>query len=947
MANPVRALQGLGQSVWLDYIRRSLLTSGELERLVDEDGLRGVTSNPAIFEKAITGSTDYEAELTELGRRGDLYPKAAYETLAIRDIRDAADVLQRVYRATDGRDGYVSLEVSPELAHDTGRTVAEARRLWQAVSRENLMIKVPATPAGVPAIRQLIGEGINVNVTLLFAQETYATVVDAYLGGLETLVAAGSELRRVASVASFFISRIDTLVDQLVADRLGASSSPAEQALLKGLAGKVAIANARLTYQRYKALFRGPRWAALASKGARTQRLLWASTSTKNPHYRDVYYVEELIGPDTVDTIPPATFDAFRDHGRVRASLEEGLEDAHDTMTTLGQVGISMRVLTDKLLDEGVRLFQEPFTRLLGAVAARLKQTDRPNRLTWKLPGDLATAVQATLRDWQAGAKPRRLWARDATLWTGADEGSWLGWLGIVDDQQAHVEHLRRLTGDVRAAGFAHVLLLRMGGSSLCPEVLRMTFGHVPGHPELHVLDSTDPAQVRAFERRIDLRRTLFIVSSKSGSTLEPNILKQYFFDRVREAVGADEAGRRFVAVTDPGSKMQQVAEGDHFRHVFFGAPSIGGRYSALSDFGMVPAAAMGLDVTRLLGQAEEMAHACAASVPVAENPGVVLGTILGVLARQGRDKVTLIASPGLHDLGAWLEQLLAESTGKDGKGLIPVDREALGAPGAYGADRLFVYLRLESAPDAGQDQALAGLEAAGQPVVRISVPEPYAVAGEFFRWEFATAVTGSILGINPFNQPDVEASKVATRELTAEYGRTGRLPAEAPLLEAEGLRLFTDGANAAALAQGGQTLEGVLRAHFGRVRPGDYVALLAYVEMNEAHEALLQTLRTAIRDRRRVATCLGFGPRFLHSTGQAYKGGPNSGVFLQITCDDAVDLPVPGQAFTFGVVKAAQARGDFAVLAERGRRALRVHLGRDVGAGLRTLGQRVAEALG
>ncbi|PYM60781.1 MAG: transaldolase, partial [Candidatus Rokuibacteriota bacterium] len=501
-------------------------------------------------------------------------------------------------------------------------------------------------------------------------------------------------------------------------------------------------------------------------------------------------------------------------------------------------------------------------------------------------------------------------------------------------------------TEDVKRAGFKHILLLGMGGSSLCPELLRMTFGRLPGFPELHVLDSTDPAQVRAFERRIELKDTLFIVSSKSGSTLEPNIFEQYFFERVRQTVGAAEAGRHFVAITDPGSKLREVAERDRFRHVFSGDPSIGGRYSALSDFGMVPAACMGLDVARLLGEAARMAHACASCVPAAENPAVVLGTIMGVSARHGRDKVTLIASPGIRDLGAWLEQLLAESTGKDGRGLIPVDRESLGVPAVYGTDRLFVYLRLESAPDAEQDAAVAGLEAAGQPVVRIAVPEPYAIAEEFFRWELATAVAGSILGINPFNQPDVEASKVRTRKLTEEYERTGRLPAETPILEADGVKLFTDAVNAAALAPGGHTLAGVLRAHLARVRPGDYVALLAYVEMTEAHEAALQAIRTSIRDRRRVATCLGFGPRFLHSTGQAYKGGPNTGVFLQITGDVAADLPVPGQAYTFGIVKAAQARGDFEVLAERGRRALRVHLGSDVAAGLGALARAVAEAL-
>ena len=572
------------------------------------------------------------------------------------------------------------------------------------------------------------------------------------------------------------------------------------------------------------------------------------------------------------------------------------------------------------------------------------------NRQTYTLPDDLGSAVMASLEEWRLSGKVRRLWARDATLWTGADEADWLGWLGITEDQLAHNDHLRSIAEEVKAAGFRHALLLGMGGSSLCPEVIKITFGKLAGYPELHVLDSTDPAQIKAFEGKVDLAKTIFIVSSKSGSTLEPNIFKQYFFERVKRGADADKPGSRFIAITDPGSKMQQVAESGGFRHVFFGLPSIGGRYSALSNFGMVPSAIMGVEVRRLLDRAEEMVQACASCVPAEDNPGVVLGTILGVLAVHGRDKVTITTSPGIWDLGAWLEQLLAESTGKEGKGLIPIDRESLGPPEAYGRDRLFVYLRLESRPDPSQDAAIDAIERAGQPVVRILVADRYDLAQEFFRWELATAVAGSIIGINAFNQPDVEASKVATRRLTEQYEKTGSLPPETPILHDGGIRVFTDENNAVSLAKAAgrdRSLSGYLRAHLNRLSPGDYFAILAYLEMNEAHEAQLQAVRHAVRDAKRVATCLGFGPRFLHSTGQAYKGGPNTGVFLQITCDDATDLPVPGQKYTFGVVKAAQARGDFQVLAERKRRALRVHLGSDVRAGLAALQAAINKALG
>ncbi len=577
----------------------------------------------------------------------------------------------------------------------------------------------------------------------------------------------------------------------------------------------------------------------------------------------------------------------------------------------------------------------------------------RINRQSYKLPDALAAAVRESLDDWQKNDKVGRLWRGDASLWTGSDESQWLGWLGITRDQLARIEPLQSIGEEVKSAGFAHAVLLGMGGSSLCPEVMALTFGSSAGFPQFHVLDSTDPAQIRTIEGRIDLANTLFIVSSKSGSTLEPNIYKQYFFERVKQVVGEKEAGRRFIAITDPGSKMQRVAESDGFRHIFFGLPSIGGRYSALSDFGMVPAAIMGVDVPRFLSLTEEMVQACGPAVSAADNPGVVLGTILGVLTTQGSnpcDKVTIVTSPGIFDLGAWLEQLLAESTGKVGKGLIPVDREQLGPPAVYGDDRIFVYLRLESAPDRGQDAAIDALEDDGQPVVRIAVEQVYNLGQEFFRWEIATAVAGSIIGINAFNQPDVEASKIATRKLTTEYEQTGKLPPETPILEASGMKFFADERNAAELkrrAAGDSSLVGYLSAHFSQLKAGDYFALLGYIEMNAEHEGLLASIRHAVRDAKQVATCLGFGPRFLHSTGQAYKGGPNSGVFLQTTCDEALDLPVPEQKYTFGVVKAAQARGDFDVLAERGRRALRIHLGADVEAGLKQLAAAVDQALG
>ena len=949
--NPLKELAKYGQSVWLDYIRRSLLTSGELRRLIDEDGLRGMTSNPSIFEKAITGSTDYADFLKSLDSHPKLNAAQRYERLAVRDIQDAADILRSVYEQTKRRDGYVSLEVSPLLARDTQGSIEEARRLWKEVKRENVMIKVPGTPEGLPAIQRLLSEGININITLLFAQETYEKVAQAYIAALETLAKNGGDVSKIASVASFFVSRIDTSVDKTVNEKLKTATKPEEITILKSLLGKVAIANAKMAYARYQEMFQGSRWDALAAKGAQTQRLLWASTSTKNPSYRDVMYVEELIGKDTVDTIPPSTFDAFRDHGKPRPSLTENVEAARETMQTLARAGISMKQVTDDLVEDGVKLFADAFEKLIAAVESTMKQAPKAKTemQSYSLPAGFDSEVKKTLDDWSNAGKMRRLWARDASLWTNTDESKWLGWLGVTEDQMMQAKKLVDAGNEIKTQKFTHALLLGMGGSSLCPEVLSKTFGKTDGYPALHVLDSTDPAEIKSVESQIDIKRTLFIVSSKSGTTLEPNIFKQYFFERAKQAVGAETAGKQFIAITDPGSKLEEVAAQDKFRHVFHGVPSIGGRYSALSDFGLVPGAIMGIDVRKFLDRTEEMVEACASSVPVKENPGAVLGAILGTLAKNGRDKVTLITSPDIRDLGAWLEQLLAESTGKQGKGLIPVDREEIGPPEVYGNDRVFAYVRLESAPDASQDARVAALEKAGHPVVRMSLRDTYDIGQSFFRWEIATAVAGSIIGINAFNQPDVEASKVETRKLTDQYEHSGSLPPERPILEEKGIKVFADEKNAAALANAAgndKSLGAYVQAHLARIKAGDYFATLAYIEMNDASEASLQKIRHAVRDKKRVATCLGFGPRFLHSTGQAYKGGPNSGVFLQVTCDDAADLPVPGQKYTFGIVKAAQARGDFAVLADRNRRALRVHLGKDVRAGLAELDRVVHAAL-
>jgi transaldolase/glucose-6-phosphate isomerase len=943
--NPLKQLEAFGQSPWLDYLKRSLIETGQLKMMIERDGLKGITSNPSIFEKAIGESDEYKEALKQFQAQGDHSISDIYEHLAIADIQAAADVLRPVYDATERRDGYISLECSPYLANDTDATIREAQRLWKAVDRGNLMVKVPATPAGIPAIRHLIGRGLNINITLLFAVGVYEQVVEAYIAGLEDLKKAGGDLSKTGSVASIFVSRIDSAVDKRL-DKL------TDKKLAEKLRGKAGIANAKVAYARYQALFAGPRWDSLAAAGAKTQRLLWASTSTKSPAYKDTMYVEALIGRDTVDTVPPATMDAFRDHGKAEPeAVEQDIAGARAMLAELERNGISLKQVTDELVVEGVQSFADSFDKLFAAIARQRRELLDAERAGQDIrPGspEMKAAFDAEMEAWRAGGRIRRLWAGDASLWSGTDEAQWLGWLDIVEHELADVARLGDFTKDVKQRGFNDVVLLGMGGSSLGPEVFGATFGPQAGWPRFHVLDSTDPAQIKSIERVVDLGKTLFIVSSKSGSTLEPNIFLDYFLDRVAQLRGKDKAGAHFVAVTDPGSSLDRQAKKLGFSHIFHGVPSIGGRYSVLSKFGLVPAAAMGLDVKRLLETTLPMQRACGADVPPSENPGVQLGIAMGVAAtRFGRDKVTIIASPGITDLGAWLEQLLAESTGKQGRGLIPLADEPLGTPENYGSDRFFAYLELDGKHDQSQREAVAAFEKAGHPVARIGVRDAWHIGQEFFRWEIATAVAGAIIGINPFNQPDVEASKDKTRALTDDYEKSHRLPDEPPVFRENGIALYADPRNVAALGRH-NTLSGYLKSHFAQVhageKSGDYVALLAYVERNEPHTQILTAMRARIRDDTRAATCLGFGPRFQHSTGQAYKGGPNSGVFLQITCDDPADIDVPSHSYSFGVVKAAQARGDLGVLVERDRRALRVHL-KDVDAGLAELGRAVDAA--
>ncbi len=879
----MQALLELGQTVWLDYLRRGMLRSGELQALID-DGLRGMTSNPTIFEHAVGGSTDYDEALGALAasRKSD---HDVFEALAVEDVRTAADLFRPVYDSSQGGDGFVSLEVSPTLARDTRGTIAEARRLWTALDRPNVMIKVPGSKEGWPAIEQLLTEGINVNITLLFSLEHYRRVAEAYLRALEARLTAGRPVDRLASVASFFVSRVDTEVDRRIEARGGA---------LLALQGQVAIANAQLAYEAFRGLLASARWQRLARAGAQPQRLLWASTGTKNPAYSDVLYVDSLIAPDTVNTLPPQTLQLFEDHGTVRRTLPDRAPDAGTIFDRLSTGGVDFADVTRALEEEGVEKFAQSFEALLGVIAAKRQAlaAKAPPRHSAELTG-LDTAVARRLADLEGAQITKRIWRRDPTAWKEDPDTpeirDRLGWLTVSEAMAQQVKALAAFADDVRAQ-FERVVLCGMGGSSLAPEVLWRTFGRARGYPALHVLDSTDPRAVAAAGNGGDLGKTLFLVSSKSGTTQETDCFYRYFWQRT------GGRGSQFVAITDRGTPLAELAAERGFRRTFLNPPDIGGRYSALSYFGIVPAALIGIDAGTLLHRAHCMAEACAACVPVRQNPAAWLGAILAAGALAGRDKATFVTSPGVGSFGLWVEQLIAESTGKEGKGIVPVVDEPLGPPEVYGRDRAFISLALASETDRDTEARLTALTAAGHPVVRLVLADRYDLGQEFFRWEFATAVAGAILRINAFDQPNVAESKRNTKEVLAK-----KQPPSPPATAAE-LEQFLAG-----------------------IRPGDYLALMAYLPPTPENDRRLAAIRLRLRDQLRVATTLGYGPRFLHSTGQLHKGGPPVGHFLQITEQAPADLPIPEQPYTFGALEAAQAEGDLRALRGRGRPALRV----------------------
>ena len=910
---PTDALREHGQSLWLDYIRRSLLTSGDLQQLIDEDNLRGMTSNPSIFQEAIGGTGEYDDDLKALiAQDPDADAVDLYEQIAIADIQRACDIMRPVFDEADS-DGLVSLEVSPHLARDTQGTIEEARRLWTTVDRPNLMIKVPATKEGIPAIEQLISEGINVNITLMFSMDHYEDTAEAYIRGLERRMEKGDDPTGIHSVASFFISRVSRKIDAAFEDM---------QPDVDFHGGDVAIANAKIVYRRFKEIFYGNRFADLRDRGALVQRPLWASTSTKNPDYSDVLYVEELIGPDTVNTVPPHTLDAFRDHGTVRGdTVEEDLDRAEQILSDLADLGIDLDTVTEELQEEGIDKFVQPFDDLLATIEEKRQALaqDNDRAITFSL-GPIQSDVDERLTDWDAADVAPRIWDHDPTVWADEDTPELtnrLDWLQLPNSMKHDAEEIMAFAHAVKG-DFDDVVVCGMGGSSLAPDVFSNVFGPADGYPNLTILDSTHPNAVRALEADLDLSRTLFVVSSKSGTTTETLSFFRFFWDAVSGT--SDTPGDHFVAVTDPGSQLADLGAERGFRRVFTANPNVGGRYSALTHFGLVPAALMGIDVSTLLERARPLAHESAFQRATASPSGIETGAMMGEMALAGRDKVTFTTSPTLATFPAWLEQLVAESTGKDDEGIVPVAGEPLGPPKVYGTDRLFVHFYLEGDDDADQQAKLDALEQAGYPVVRITLGDRRDLAREMYRWEVATAAAGAVLGIHPFDQPNVEAAKKLAKQ--AMQGASGNGQADVDEV---------DGSDTEALAR-------ALGGLFTEADSDEYFSIQAYLAPTDATDEALHQLVERLRDRLGLATTLGYGPRFLHSTGQLHKGGPNTILAIQLVDTPNAAVPVPETDFTFRELIRAQGIGDYQALREQDRTVLRIQLGSDAQVGLQRL---------
>jgi transaldolase/glucose-6-phosphate isomerase len=932
--NPLVDIRQFDQSLWLDFISRPIIIDGKLQHRISAEALRGVTSNPAIFAKSIGDTTDYDSAIKALALQGKTTDEI-YTNLAVSDVQAATDLFRPLYDGPDhGSDGYVSLEVSPELVNDTEGTIAEALALWKAVDRPNVMIKVPATLEGLPAIRRLISEGVNVNVTLIFGLERYRLVAEAFIAGLEDRAKAGEPLARIDSVASFFLSRIDVLIDPML-EKIAAEGGEKGQ-LAESLVGEVALASAKQAYQIYKEIFSGPRWEALAEKGAATQRLLWASTGNKNPKYDNLRYVDGLIGPHTVNTVPVETLDLFGKTGKVGVTIEDNLEHSKEVLARLPELSLNLEALTQHLEEDGATKFKEPFAKLMQsiekkrALAVEAKVDDSKMEL-----GQYQAAVDAQIAKFKADNFVHGFWDKKADLWTADEAGqhsirSYMGWLRVAETMVGRVTEIEQFVHEVQSAGFKHVVVMGMGGSTMAPIVFKSAFPMGENGLPISVLDTTDPGTVRAIEASIPLADTLFIVASKSGTTAEPLAFGDYFYTKVKELKG-DKAGENFVAITDPGSKFVTDATAAHYRHIFLNFPEVGGRFSALTYFGLVPAALYGLPIGEILERAILMMRACGAYGPTDKNPGLEFGSALGVLATQGRDKLTIVVPDALHDLGLWLEQLIAESTGKEGKGILPVAGEPLGEPGIYGTDRVFVYVGYKGQADEANTSKLAALAAAGRPVITLLMNDAFDLGQEFYRWEVATAVAGAVFQINPFDQPNVQAAKTATDKLMKAVETDGNLPeTEAPAASENGVDYYT--------AAHGEGAAGVLKAFFAQAKPGDFMCLQAYLTETPAVSASLLALRQRVQQELHLATTSGYGPRFLHSTGQYHKGGPNKGLFIQFTDDNPQDLALPGRSYTFGTFKNAQALGDMQALRDNGRRTLRVNLGKDAAAGLKTL---------
>ncbi|MBE7514588.1 MAG: bifunctional transaldolase/phosoglucose isomerase [Anaerolineales bacterium] len=932
-------------NLWYNEFSRDLIRSGAMERLIRQ-GIIGFTANPTVLERAIGEGTAYDDDLGTLLESESL---TALRRLLTDDLQAAADLLRPLYESSEGRGGFVCVDLPPTHTERPETLLSEAIRVFRGVNRPNLMITILGKPTNLTAIEEALFSGVNIHISGVFSLRGYVHVAECYIRALERRALAGENVREVASVVQVDLARVEGLVNHSLENSIRMAQSRADihrTTLYSALLGKVAAANARRAYDRFQEFFYGERFARLREAGAHIQPILWGAVDPNAPTIAKTEYLNMVGSADTYILTTRQTLDAFAAHPPPPEIPALDMPTAAETLKRAEELEIDLELIARRLQGDEEELFGDAFRKLITRVDGKRKtlMSGFMKRQSLVL-GVYQGLVESAMKRLRGQLSITRTWARDPLLWKPSPDdaealSNRLAWLFLPTDGRTDVQRMVALRNELRAEGITHILLIGMGGSILTGETLWEIFGSQPDAPELVILDTNDPIAIAKAERKLDMVTTCVVVSSRSGKAIETLALLRYVVAKFPEG----GAGAHLIAITEAGSPLETEARRLGAREIFLCPPHLVGAYAALSYYGLLPAALCGIDVQGVLSAGAEMQTACAAGVMGNNHPGLWLGALMGTMALQGRDKLALLAAPEIAPLCLWIEPLIAEGLGKDGKSVIPVVAPTPGMPHDYDDDRLFVYLRLENSTE-NPDESAQRLREAGHPMVTLTLRDRTDVGAEFFRWQFATVVAAMVLGVNPFATPNVDESRRLIHRLLDDYATTRTLPKHAPQQTEGGLRLIAEEGMgrllrdlAAQRAYRGSALVGALAAFFSLARSGDYVVFMPFFNPDVAQTATLNDIQRRARHVLKRAVMVNIFPRSLHTVGQMHKGGSGKGVFVQLTTDTAPDIAIPGERYTFGVLRAVQADGDFEIFQNQGMRIIRLHCGKDVSAGLRAI---------